>query len=170
MKRPNFPLFLALVALPLFACSSRVPFSTGPVTAFQSDQCTFWPDHAFDKDWSECCYRHDLFYWAGGSSSERVKVDQELKSCIKKHSGSFNAHLMFAGVRLGSLSPVKFKGKQWGNAWGDEIRQTPLKKKEVRQLERSLHQTLPDGMSSSDIDIFIEELEKRLQNNGPKNN
>jgi hypothetical protein len=65
------------------------------------------------------------------------------------------------GVRLGSLSPIKFGGKQWGNAWGDEVRQSPLRPQEIKQLQHGLFSTLEHNMSHSEIDSFIEELNKR---------
>lgn len=131
------------------------------VRTFQSDQCTFWPDSSFSKDWSHCCVQHDLYYWAGGSEKARESVDQELKSCIQESSGPLNARLMFLGVRLGSLSPVKFGGKQWGNAWGNDVRKTHLRSNEIQKLKNALLSTLPHDMSYSDIDIFVENLENQ---------
>lgn len=128
---------------------------------FTSDQCTFWPDSSSSKDWSHCCVQHDFYYWAGGTQKERETIDQELKSCIQKSSGHINAELMFMGVRLGSLSPVKFGGKQWGNAWGNEVRQTQLRPKEIQKLKHALLSTLPQGMSYSDIDTFVDKLKQR---------
>lgn len=149
--------YISLVLVPLQA--SELENSAPLVRTFSSDKCTFWPDSTLLEDWSHCCIQHDLYYWAGGTEEQRELVDQELKSCVQESSSRLNAALMFAGVRLGSLSPVKFGGKQWGNAWGDKVRETPLTLQEIRNLKYALLSTLPHGMSYSDIDTFVENLE-----------
>lgn len=155
-------LILLFTILSVFCASaSQLEGTASLERTFKSDQCTFWPDSSFSNDWSHCCIQHDLYYWAGGSDKERQLVDQELKSCIQESSGPLNAKLMFIGVRLGSLSPVKFGGKQWGNAWGNKVRDTHLKLTEIQKLKYALLSTLPHNMSYSDIDMFVENLKSR---------
>lgn len=146
--------------LPLFIVEARLP-SPRLARSFQSDFCTLWPDAAFNSDWSECCYQHDLYYWAGGTSVERKKADQRLKSCVEKNSTRLNGALMFWGIQIGALSPFKLKSQQWGNAWGDDVHQNSLGQDDIRQLEASLYLDLPPNMSHSDIDSFIEDLKSR---------
>gem|GEM_PF-4464610 len=150
-------IYLTLTAQTSLAMSSTISIQR----SFQSDQCTFWPDSSFSKDWSHCCYQHDFYYWAGGTKSERKQVDNQLKACITESSGPLNAALMNFGVRLGSLSPIKFGGKQWGNAWGDKVRHNPLSPKEIEQLQHDLFSNLERHMSHSEIDSFIQKLDMR---------
>lgn len=123
--------------------------------SFVTDGCTGYPDGT----WRECCVQHDLALWAGGTSLERELADRELKSCVEEHGGQLQANLMWLGVRIGSYSPVKLPGKQWGNAWGDETRVTPLTRLEVEHLEHTLYQQ--GQLDAETIDEFITRLYTR---------
>jgi hypothetical protein len=66
---------------------------------------------------------------------------------------------MWLGIRLGNLSPVKLAGKQWGNAWGDRVRKTPLSNAEIEALEASLKRD--SDLDEVSIVEFIRVLESR---------
>ncbi len=86
---------------------------------FVSDGCTGFPDGTV-KDpvlWKECCFEHDLHYWAGGSHTSRDKTDLRLRECVREKGEPIIAQMMYLGVRIGGYNPRKIKDKQWGNAW-----------------------------------------------------
>lgn len=44
--------------------------------------------------------------------------------------------VIYLGVRIGALSPMKFGGKQWGNAWSpQETRNKKLSMKEIDLID-----------------------------------
>ena len=53
---------------------------------FTSDGCSLFADGTFENPelWKECCIRHDIAYWRGGTEKEREKADLVFKSCIEK--------------------------------------------------------------------------------------
>lgn len=92
---------------------------TSTVKPFFSDGCTLAPDGTFAETnlWRECCEEHDLRFWGGGTQTQRLEADYHLKLCIQHKSNDMIATLFMWGVQLGSLSPLKFESKKWGNAW-----------------------------------------------------
>ena len=106
--------FLAVGAALLSAC-----VSTPELRPFSTDGCSLFPDRSLigKSDWCSCCLAHDLAYWQGGSSDQRLKADEELKRCVLSVSGSEQlADLMFAGVRSGG-GPYFFTPYRWGYGW-----------------------------------------------------
>jgi hypothetical protein len=86
---------------------------------FSTDGCSLFPDRSLvsKSDWCSCCLAHDLAYWRGGTVDERLKADQDLRSCVLAASRSAElADLMFAGVRAGG-GPYFFTPYRWGYGW-----------------------------------------------------
>jgi hypothetical protein len=86
---------------------------------FSTDGCSLFPDRSLvsKSDWCSCCLAHDLAYWRGGTVDERLKADQDLRSCVLTASRSAElADLMFAGVRAGG-GPYFFTPYRWGYGW-----------------------------------------------------
>ncbi|MBI4843961.1 MAG: hypothetical protein HY809_06525 [Nitrospirae bacterium] len=83
-----------------------------PPHEFKSDGCSYWPD----GDWEECCVRHDVIYWQGGTRSERRIADANLKACVSETGHPVAADLMHWGVRIGGVwwLPTSFR---WGFGW-----------------------------------------------------
>ena len=83
-----------------------------PPNKFKSDGCSLW----FDGDWVECCIRHDIVYWQGGSRYERHIADADLERCVSKSGHPIVANLMHIGVRMGGVwwLPTPFR---WGFGW-----------------------------------------------------
>ena len=100
-------LLLAVSAL-LISVSSQANLRT-----FESDLCTMFPN----GKWGHCCFEHDLHYWAGGTKERRNWADRELRQCVRDTGKKRIAEIMYWGVKLGRLSPVKLKSKRWGNAF-----------------------------------------------------
>src|SRR5262245_42851965 len=59
------------------ACKEASGQPRQPPFAFTTDGCSVWPDGS----WRECCLVHDVAYWCGGPE-ERVRADQDLRSCV----------------------------------------------------------------------------------------
>jgi len=83
-----------------------------PPHNFDSDGCSCWPDGY----WVECCIKHDLLYWIGGTREERKRADLELKKCVLDKGHPIVARMMYFGVRLGGVwwLPTSFR---WGFGW-----------------------------------------------------
>jgi len=101
--------FLLLLPCSVFADELRL---------FTTDGCSAFPDGTSEQRslWAECCIRHDLAYWMGGTSDERKQADQELKVCVAQVGEPDIAKLMLAGVRVGGHPywPTPFR---WGYGW-----------------------------------------------------
>ena len=85
---------------------------------FTTDGCSAFPDGRLDQQslWIECCIRHDLAYWKGGTYSERLEADQALEKCVAQVGEPEIAQLMLAGVRVGG-SPYFPTTYRWGYGW-----------------------------------------------------
>jgi hypothetical protein len=126
---------------------------------FVTDLCTGYKEGTKKQPqkWLQCCVWHDLRLWAGGAKAHRRVVDRLLRQCVKEKGGKSHALIMWLGIRLGSLSPIKLPGIQWGNAWGNKSRRKPLTEVEIINLKKSL-QDHPSMLSKDEIDQFINEL------------
>jgi len=97
---------------------------TSKLSAFESDGCSLSPDGNFlstskqqQNLWCGCCFRHDISYWQGGTSEERLEADKTFKQCIKESTGSEELSLlMYNAVRAGgsSMYPTWYR---WGYGW-----------------------------------------------------
>lgn len=128
---------------------------------FETDGCTMSPDGTPARPglWRECCVAHDLKFWGGGTEGQRHEADRVLKACVKEKAGATIANIFFAGVRLGSLSPVKLPAKKWGNAWYDRAGYRELPATEIYQLLGELdHLQLPADIREA----YRQELQERL--------
>ena len=157
MRRVIFCVFILLLPLFGFAKGEEMELSH----PFKTDFCTGWLDGTFEYDWSECCLKHDLAFWAGGTLEDRNAMDKNLRQCVRDKANDFYATIIYFGVRAGRYSPVKLESKKWGNAWGKEFTKRELTTREIQQLENSLryHPDLP--LSEREIDQFILRLEQR---------
>jgi hypothetical protein len=88
-------------------------------SAFVSDGCSLVPDASLigDSDWCSCCYVHDIAYWMGGTTEQRLAADIALEVCVTEASDSETlANVMYQGVRLGG-SPYLDTPFRWGFGW-----------------------------------------------------
>ncbi len=86
---------------------------------FTSDACSLFPDRSIlsDADWCSCCFEHDLAYWRGGTTEERVAADRQLSQCVREtNDAPLRASLMYAGARAGG-SPHIYTWFRWGYGW-----------------------------------------------------
>jgi len=93
----------AAVATADDACRSRGYPAGEPTRPFVTDGCSLWPDGA----WQDCCVRHDMDYWCGGSTEERRESDRALQQCVAQSfsdwRGGALGGMMRAGVVVGGV-------------------------------------------------------------------
>jgi hypothetical protein len=121
---------LALVISPVW-CDPLKPFTT--------DGCSMFPDGTYRQQslWMECCIRHDLAYWKGGTEQQRLDADQALEACVSRVGEPEIAKLMLTGVRLGG-SPFFPTSYRWGYGWPYKRGYAPLTQEEQRQVTTEL--------------------------------
>ena len=85
---------------------------------FTSDGCSAFPDGTPDQQslWLDCCIRHDISYWKGGSYDDRLNADLALEQCVNSLGEPRVAKIMLAGVRAGG-SPYFPTSFRWGYGW-----------------------------------------------------
>lgn len=99
-----------LLLTPMAGAADLKPFTT--------DGCSAFPDGTPNQKslWIECCIRHDLAYWKGGTYDQRLEADQSLVTCVSQVGEPEIAQLMLAGVRVGG-SPYFPTTYRWGYGW-----------------------------------------------------
>lgn len=100
-----------LLSLPVMAAGADLkPFTT--------DGCSAFPNGTLEQQslWLNCCIRHDLSYWKGGTYDERLAADKALQQCVAQVGEPDIADLMLAGVRIGG-SPLFPTPYRWGYGW-----------------------------------------------------
>lgn len=146
---PSYPtIIMRLIAvitligasLPYGAHAKDLPY--GPLRAFESDGCTMFPNGTGSQPnlWLDCCQKHDLRYWAGGTEDERLQADTELKVCVNAKGEFETANLMYEGVRLWG-SPFLNTTWRWGFGWNISRGYAPLtpeEQEEVRRWQRQI--------------------------------
>ena len=86
---------------------------------FTSDGCSLFLNGTFEDPelWKECCHKHDLAYWRGGTEDERNQADLAFKQCVLKKTGNADlAEIMYQAVRVGG-SPHFPTWYRWGYGW-----------------------------------------------------
>ena len=71
--------------------------------------CSCFFDKLFNKDWSECCKKHDEDYINLEVNHSTKESDLKFLECLKKKTWKPVAYLMYAAVRLFGR---KFKGEK----------------------------------------------------------
>lgn len=105
---------LPLILLFVFAGCSSQP----RLRPFTSDGCSLFPDGTAEHKelWLACCTKHDRRYWMGGTKTERLAADLELRSCVAAVGEPRTAELMLRGARAGG-TPYLPTGFRWGYGW-----------------------------------------------------
>ena len=102
---------------------------------FSSDGCSLFPEGTPKQQqlWLQCCVKHDLAYWQGGTFLQRLAADQDLERCVAQVGEPAIAKLMLAGVRVGGTPflPTQFR---WGYGWPYGRGYAPLTEAEQQQV------------------------------------
>lgn len=140
-------LFFCLIAYSSFGlCDGLKPFT--------SDGCSVFPDGTPKQQdlWLNCCIRHDLAYWKGGTFEQRQQADNQLKVCVNDLGMPEIARLMHTGVRIGG-TPWLPTGYRWGYGWPYLRGYKPLDKKELEAVKLQLRR----------LEIMIEALREEIE-------
>jgi hypothetical protein len=129
---------------------------------FKTDYCTNYVEGTLKHPtaWKHCCLMHDMYFWAGGTSQERVEADLGLKTCIEKTGHSLQAQIMYSAIRLSSHSPIKYPDKRWGNGWKDREDFVKLTDLEIEEIESEL-QSGYDFIDQEYKDLVLHTLKTR---------
>lgn len=160
--RDNTSMKIIVLTLVLLSWSSW-GMSSENVKLFTTDFCTAYPEGTRAKPdlWKHCCVEHDLYFWAGGSLDERKAADLNLKSCVEKTGEVEQARLIYLAVSVGGSSPIRFRTRQWGNAWPSRARYLSLTENETALILQVL-ETQDTHVSSELKQSFKEQLYSRL--------
>ena len=102
---------------------------------FTSDGCSLFIDGTFENPelWKECCLKHDIAYWQGGTKEQRKQADLAFKNCVEK-DGRFNTCLFNVRGspcwRRASFSYLVSMGV-WLACWSGEYKELTLSEKKV---------------------------------------
>lgn len=142
-----------ILLLALLSCS--VTASATEIAPFTSDGCSSFPDGtpANQSLWLDCCVRHDLAYWKGGTYEERLAADLALEQCVVKLGEPEIARLMLRGVRAGG-NPYLLTPYRWGYGWpfgrgyqalaSEELAQVRKRLESLESILKALRESLPD--------------------------
>lgn len=138
-------LVICLMLLTVIACNS-----SSNLKPFASDGCSLFPDASeiTQHDWCDCCFKHDLAYWRGGTATQRQLADLELRKCVlNKTQNSVLADLMFKGVRFGG-SPYFYNNYRWGYGWSYDRKYHVLTPQENTLADQLLDNYFSSGKKS----------------------
>jgi hypothetical protein len=132
----------------LFSCSSH------ELTVFTSDGCSSFPDGTMQQQtlWLNCCIKHDLSYWKGGTYQQRLAADLSLEQCVANIGEPNVAKLMLAGVRVGG-GPYFPTAYRWGYGWPYPRGYKELSTAEKQQIKQKL----------SDLQLMMQSLQREIQ-------
>ncbi len=133
------------------------------IATFKTDFCTNYPEGTQKKPelWKHCCLMHDMFFWAGGSKTDRSEADLKLRNCVADTGSFYQARIIYLAVRAGSYSPIKYPKMKWNNGWDKRPDFQSLSLKDIDIVEDEIfsgYDFIPLELKSS----FIHQLRSRL--------
>jgi len=128
----RYKLLIFLFLFPLLSMGEEIkPFTT--------DGCSSFPDGNMKQQslWVNCCIRHDLAYWKGGTLEDKQQADKALESCVTKVGEPKIAAIMLAGVKVGGSAflPTSYR---WGYGWSYPRAYKPLSVEEKMEAKKKL--------------------------------
>jgi hypothetical protein len=144
--------FNILLIFSLCGCNSFKPVERDPATLVQMDPksvtnklqaftahgCPQFPysiDYPNQEKWNLCCVQHDIAYWKGGTSDERLDADKQLRQCVIEQGEPNAAALVYLGVRNQDSEAFPTEA-HWGYGWVLNHGYTPLTADEKMQVEK----------------------------------
>ena len=113
---------------------------------FTSDGCSLFINGTFEDPelWKECCLKHDIAYWQGGTEEQREQADLAFRECVEKKTGdSTLTNLMYEEVRVGG-EPYFPTWYRWGYGWpiGRGYKELTKPEKALVQEKLNKHRSL----------------------------
>lgn len=142
MTRKNKEFLVIIVSLVLIFMFSAVPAEAAGLADLSSDGCSLFPDGTISDraKWCECCLRHDIAYWRGGTEEERKQADAALRDCVLERTGDKAlAETMHLGVRAGG-HPAFPNWYRWAYGWSYGRGYKPLTDEEQAQVRTKLEE------------------------------
>ena len=132
--------------------------ATTGITHFESDGCSKWPEGTAENPWlwRDCCFTHDLHYWMGGTSQQRLDADVELKQCVESRGQDFQAIVIYMGVRVGG-TPNTDASFRWGFGWPEGRPYEELTEGELREAAQVLRQSKFSDRDRGLVEQFIKD-------------
>jgi hypothetical protein len=130
---------------------------------FATDYCTGYAEGTRTQPdlWKHCCVEHDLYFWAGGSREDRKATDLRLKHCVEATGAVGHARLIYSAVKIGGSSPIRFKSREWGNAFVERERYQALTSEETALIIQHLKNQ--DSELTPELkNLFYSQLNSRL--------
>lgn len=115
---------------------------------FTSDGCSKSPDGVpmYEPEvFLDCCIKHDVAYWQGGTAIDRLHADQDLRSCIEERGYPEVAKTYYYAVRFGG-SPLFNTSYRWGYGWKQDRGYAPLSREEWHQVLAKILKVQKEGL------------------------
>ncbi len=118
-------------------------YRVGPGTAkmdkpilrpFSTDGCSQSPNEFPKAVIVDCCVKHDVAYWLGGTAEEKSASDENLEQCIASKTNALTGKAYHAGVAIGG-TPLGYNTFRWGYGWDTLRPYGPLSSDELSQAE-----------------------------------
>jgi hypothetical protein len=114
----------------LWAMAAQAAYFKNELRPFVTDGCSMIPDGNI----LNCCIKHDLKYWQGGTAGDRLDADLGLKQCVYEVTGSeTKAETIYMGVRSGG-GPLRHTSYRWGYGWKYMRPYSPLTGEEKSEI------------------------------------
>lgn len=113
---------------------------------FTTDGCSSSPN----GNWVHCCVEHDVHYWMGGTSDERARADEKLKTCMEE-SGSARTGSLYEGAVRTFGQPNSSQTFRWGYGWNFKRLYGQLSEKELAAIDQIYSQN-PDRLKRDLLD------------------
>jgi hypothetical protein len=105
---------------------------------FTSDGCSVSPDGipltSQSEAWSECCIKHDISYWVGGSKQKKTQADARLQKCIANKGFPKIGKIFKSFVRQFGV-PNSTQTFRWGYGWNSKRPYAALTEKDELQIK-----------------------------------
>lgn len=107
-----------LLTFILLAFSSISSYASNYLHDFESDGCSVVADGTIfePNKWRNCCVKHDIHYWMGGTRWEKQIADDEFQLCMEDEGSPGWAVIYYLGVRANGHPGTGFSF-QWGFGW-----------------------------------------------------
>lgn len=115
---------------------------------FTTDGCSRSPDGIWIEDaeaFLDCCVKHDVAYWRGGTADERLNADHQLKVCIENKGYPNVAETYYYAVRMGG-HPVFHTSYRWGYGWQIDRGYSPLSNSDWMQVIHKIIKAKNEGI------------------------